>query len=217
MNCEKTLIDLGGIDFPYSAERDKCPVDYSLLLLRQMKVNLCGKGVYCRDGVAQLEKILSDIIVGEGKSGDIELIREICSAITLIADCDLSKSAARQMLDLVAENHEAWEAHITRHRCPSLICGKLTLFYIDPVSCNGCGKCLGACDQAAIDGAPDMIHIISKQLCVGCNKCALICPTGAVCRADIAGVPPKTPSEPVPVGSFKAITPGSGLRKGLRK
>jgi NADH-quinone oxidoreductase subunit F len=217
MQCEKTLRDIRGIEFPYSADRDRCPVDYSLQLLSRLMKNICGKGVFCRDSSAQLEKILSGITAGAGKSGDIELINEICSAMELLCDCEMSKAASGQIAELIRSNPETWEAHVTRHRCPSTRCANLSLFYIDPVTCTGCGLCVAACPENAIDGGSGMIHVISPRLCSRCGKCEAVCPEGSIRRSDVAGVPPRTPSEPMPVGSFKAAVPGTGLRKGLRK
>lgn len=217
MNCDKTWNDLNGIETPYEAGRDRCPVDYSLRLIRRLRVGLCGKGVFCRDGAAQIEQILTDILAGEGKGGDTALLREVCSAMETLADCGLSKKAAAQIAALLDAEPETWEAHITRRRCPSLVCGRLTLHYIDPNACTGCGKCIAVCPENAIEGGDGMIHIISRELCTGCGLCIAACSDGAIKRADVAGVPPKVPAEPVPVGSFKTVAPGSGLRKGLRK
>jgi NADH-quinone oxidoreductase subunit F len=216
MQCSKTAADIGGIGFPYSDERDKCPVDYIFRLLGCLRNSQCGKGVFCRDAAAQLHQIIGSIRSGEGKGGDVKLIREIAQASLLLADCEMTRTAAKEIIDLVESEEETWESHITRRRCPSLCCENLTLFYIDPSVCNGCGKCAGKCPESAIDGSPDYIHVIDRDMCTRCAACESECPVSAIKRADVAGIPPKTPDTPVPVGSFSAAPVNKGLRRGLR-
>ena len=167
---------------------------------------------------AKDSQILREITLGEGKSGDIALLEEICSAAAELADCSLTRDAAAEILRLLREQKESFESHISRRRCPAVVCGRLTFVYIDPTKCTGSDACTALCPERAIEGGPDMIHIIVPELCTGCGKCMAACGAGAIQRIEIAGVKPKLPEEPVPVGSFKAVpAPGKGLRKGLRK
>jgi len=216
MQCNNTISDIKGIEFPYSGERDKCSVNYVFGLLKQLRNSLCGKGVFCRDAAAQLYQIVGNIRSGEGKGGDVKLIREICQASLQLADCSMTKEVANEIISLLDADEENWETHIVRHRCPSLCCENLTIFYIDPTLCDGCGICIDKCPENAIDGSPDLIHVIDREMCTGCAACESECPVLAIKRADVAGIPPKTPEKPVPVGSFKAEPAKKGLRKGLR-
>lgn len=216
MQCNKMISNINGIGFPYSGERDRCSVDYVFRLLDQLRNTLCGKGVFCRDAASQLYSIVGSIRGGEGKSGDVGLIREICQASLQLADCEMTREAVKEILSLLDTDGENWDAHITRRRCPSLSCESLTIFYIDPAVCDGCGKCTDICPESAIDGSPALIHVIDREMCTRCAACEPVCPVSAIKRADVAGVPPKTPDAPVPVGSFKAEPVRKGLRKGLR-
>lgn len=216
MLCYKTITDIEGIEFPYSSERDKCSVNYVFRLLEQLRNSLCGKGVFCRDAAAQLYQIVGSIRSGEGKGGDVKLIREICQAALLFADCVMTKEVAQEILSLVESEEDIWETHITRRRCPSLRCENLTIFYIDPSVCDGCGNCVSKCPENAIDGSPDLIHVIDREICTRCAACESECPVSAIKRADVAGIPPRTPDMPVPVGSFKVAPVKKGLRRGLR-
>ena len=217
MNCEKTIRD-AGILFPYDAGQYPCPVDYCLQLCEAVTANFCGVGVFCRDAMKQIRQILREITRGEGKSGDLALLEELCTAAGTLADCSLTRDAAAEILRLVKEERESFESHISRRRCPAVVCGRLTFVYIDPAKCDGCGACVSACPESAIEGGADLIHVIAPELCTGCGKCMAVCPQNAIVRMDVAGVKPKLPDAPVPVGSVKAApAPGKGLRKGLRK
>lgn len=217
MNCDRTTSSLS-IDFPYSAEKFPCPVDYCLRLCEAVTDTYCGVGVFCRDGMRQMRRILVDITRGDGRSEDIELLGEVAGAVAKFADCSLSRDSAAEVVRLLAEYRDAFEAHISRRRCPAVVCGALTFVYVSPSACTGCGKCIPICPEGAIEGGEGMIHVISPQLCNGCGKCEQICPVGAVKRMDVAGIKPKLPACPEPVGSYKDVpAPGKGLRKGLRK
>ena len=217
MNCEKNVSMLS-VAFPYDPTQVPCPVDYCLRLCEAVNAEFCGIGVFCRDGMRQVRKILTDITRGEGKSGDIALLQEICGAIGKLADCSLSRDAAGEVLRLIGEYREVFESHISRRRCPAVVCSRLTFVYVDPAKCTGCGACIPVCPEAAIEGGDGLIHVIAPELCTGCGKCMAVCPAGAVKRMDVAGIKPKLPAFPEPVGSYKASPePGKGLRKGLRK
>lgn len=217
MLCEKR-IDSISTDFPYNDENHPCPVDYCLELLDGVRGQMCGFGVFCRDAVNQLRKILYDITTGQATSSDLALVEEICSATEKLADCDLTKDIAGEVLRILTEYRDVFESHIGRKRCAALACYMLTFVYIDPVKCVGCGDCISVCPEAAIEGGDGLIHVIDSELCTGCSECIKVCQHNAIVRMDAAGVKPRLPESPVPVGSIKA-SPASGkkgLRRGLR-
>ena len=53
------------------------------------------------------------------------------------------------------------------------------MFYIDSSKCTGCGACVDACPQRAINIYNDLA-VINQELCTQCGTCTKICPTGAI-------------------------------------
>ena len=53
------------------------------------------------------------------------------------------------------------------------------MIYIDEESCTGCGLCLDACPQSAIE-LIENIATIKAGLCNECLACVEVCPNGAV-------------------------------------
>ena len=53
---------------------------------------------------------------------------------------------------------------------------------IDPGECIGCGQCLEACPQDAID--LDSYAVVDPEFCVGCGICEETCPMDAISIVD---------------------------------
>ncbi len=215
MKCSKTLADAKITAF--TGGDGVCVVDWALKTARAIRASSCGQGVFCRGGVQQLDLIITDIASGLGRENDLDLLREIAGAMVQFADCELSREGARMILDSIANFESDWVMHIKRKKCRTLRCNKLVRFYLDPVTCHGCGKCRiqlpAICAVGAVLGSEGEIHIIDPDKCVRCGNCEADC--AAVKRVDPKGVAPKVPEKPVPVGSFSAgPAAGSGLGGG---
>ncbi len=55
---------------------------------------------------------------------------------------------------------------------------------IDTQKCDGCGKCLGACNNQAITVIENVVARVC-DLCGGAPECAALCPTGAIRYMDL--------------------------------
>ncbi len=86
------------------------------------RVESCGKCVACREGVRQMQQILSRITLGEGKEGDIELLEELGTAIRNGALCGLGKAAPNPVLTSIRYFRSEYEAHIREKQCPAGVC-----------------------------------------------------------------------------------------------
>jgi NADH-quinone oxidoreductase subunit F len=182
---------------------DTCMVDLAKKCLSFARAESCGKCVLCREGTTQLLAILTDITEGKGNSEDIGMLQELCQGMRSGSICGLGRTAPNPVLTILRHFREEFEAHIRKKRCPALVCKKYITYHISGGKCQGCGICLKNCPAGAIAGGERLIHVIDQDECTKCGACLQACPSdyGAVTKA--GGVKPKTPEEPIPVGSWK--------------
>lgn len=213
MNCNKGSDILTKWD---DKDKDACVVDYCMNIMRIAKNESCGKCVLCREGTWQVYEIIKDITEGNAKSEDFELLTDLLEQIRDFASCEMSRNSASVCIDIMKRYEEEWEMHIRRKRCSNLVCKESFTLYVDPNMCDGCGKCLKSCPQGAIVGGEGLIHIIKTDICKKSMVCISVCPKEAIKKA--GPVKPKTPSEPVPVGSFGSSSAADegGLRRRRR-
>lgn len=210
MICEKTAAALP----PREAfdETEDCPVDRAKEVMGQARHASCGQCVLCREGTAQVHEILKDVTTGAGQDEDMALLDELLELIQTSAGCEMAVEAAGESLTLLRGYPEQWEQHISRKRCPGLVCKAYYTVHVSPAACTGCGACLEVCPQSAIAGGAGLIHVIDNEKCDRCLACVEACPAGAIAKA--GAVKPKGPAEPVPVGTFEEE--GGGRRRRRR-
>ena len=63
---------------------------------------------------------------------------------------------------------------------------KRTIIRIDEEKCNGCGECIIACHEGALQIIDGKARLISEIYCDGLGDCLGECPTGAITFGDIA-------------------------------
>ena len=54
------------------------------------------------------------------------------------------------------------------------------IIHIDEEKCNGCGKCVHACHEGAIDLVDGKAKLMREHYCDGLGDCLPSCPTGAI-------------------------------------
>ena len=171
-----------------------CAVDAVRDILDGFHRECCGR---CgNEGGHQLCAILADACAGKGQSADLDLIRDLTPTMAEQALCEVGQrmaSVAAQALDLFGDE---FEAHVSRHQCPAGTCRALVTYHILVSRCTGCGECLDACEEDAIEGKAGFVHVIDQRACVHCGKCLDACPKGAVVTAGLKK--PKTPPHPIP-------------------
>jgi len=182
-------------------DEDTCMVDVARYFLTFTQLESCGKCIQCRWGTKQMLDILEDIVNGNGRDGDIELLLELSEAVKNGSLCALGGTAPNPVLTTIRYFRDEYEAHISEKRCPALVCKALVSYHIDSEKCQGCGICARACPAEAIKGGKKMVHVIEQDKCIKCGTCLDVCPTkfGAVTK--ISGEPVAAPTEPVPVGN----------------
>ena len=157
-----------------------CMVDMARFFLDFTARESCGKCVPCRLGTKRMLEILTRIVDGEGKEGDIELLEELCNSIKDGALCGLGQTAPNPVLTTLRYFRNEYEAHIRDHKCPAKQCKALITYRIDPDKCKGCTKCARNCPAQAISGTVKNPHVIDTTKCIKCGKCKENCAFGAI-------------------------------------
>jgi NADP-reducing hydrogenase subunit HndC len=178
-------------------DEDTCMVDVARYFIDFLTDESCGKCVPCREGLRQMNKILTNITQGKGKEGDIELLEVLSETAMEASLCALGKSAPNPFLSTLRYFRNEYEAHIRDKKCPALYCKELIKYYIDPEKCNACMICLKKCPVGAIDGEKKKIHIIDQVKCTNCGTCFEVCPArfGAVKKISGEPLPSPVPEE----------------------
>jgi NADH-quinone oxidoreductase subunit F len=76
----------------------------------------CGKCTPCREGTRWLVQILERILNGAGRSGDIDLLKQVCSQIDGRSFCPLGDAAAWPIAAFLRQFPEEFEYFIEHGR-----------------------------------------------------------------------------------------------------
>ena len=157
-----------------------CMVGIAKFFLDFTTKESCGKCVHCRIGTKRLGEILTRIVNGKGKEGDIELREELCTTVKDGALCGLGQSAPNPVLTTIRYFRDEYEAHIRDHKCPAKECAALLTYSIDKEKCVGCSACSRKCPVKAIHGEVKKPFEIDPAVCIRCGACFNTCRFGAV-------------------------------------
>ena len=159
-----------------------CPVDLQLSFLRVCQAQTCGKCVPCRVGLAQLQKLLEDVLEGRATMDTLKLIEDTANSITDSADCAIGYEASHMLLAGFDGFKEDYIHHINEGCCS--------------VKYNHSIPCVALC-PAQVD-IPGYIALVGEKKYADAVKlirkdnpfptaCALICehPCEARCRRNM--------------------------------
>ncbi|MBE6561119.1 MAG: NADH-quinone oxidoreductase subunit NuoF [Ruminococcaceae bacterium] len=161
-------------------DEDTCMVGMAKFFLDFTALESCGKCVHCRIGTKRMQEILTRIVEGEGKDGDIELLEELCTAVKDGALCGLGQTAPNPVLTTIRYFRDEYEAHIYDKKCPTKECPALRAYSIDADKCRGCTLCARNCPAKAISGEVKKPHTIDPALCIRCDQCRSACRFDAI-------------------------------------
>ena len=161
-------------------DESTCMVGMAKFFLDFTALESCGKCVHCRIGTARMQEILTRIVNGEGKKGDIELLEELCEAVKDGALCGLGQTAPNPVLTTIRYFRNEYEAHINEKKCPAKECVNLLTYSIDADKCRGCTLCAKKCPAKAISGEVKKAHVIDSDICIRCGQCVSSCRFGAI-------------------------------------
>ena len=157
-----------------------CMVGMAKFFLDFTAQESCGKCVHCRIGTKRLQEILTRIVNGEGKEGDVELLEELCLGIKDGALCGLGQTAPNPVLTTIRYFRDEYDAHIREKKCPAKECVALRTYKIDETKCKGCTVCAKKCPAQAISGEKKQPHVIDADKCIRCDQCIRNCKFDAI-------------------------------------
>ena len=157
-----------------------CMVDVAKYFLAFLVDESCGRCTACREGVFQMHSILSRIVSGEGRPGDIELLERLSDYVKRTSLCQLGGTAPNPVLSTLRYFRDEYEAHIEEKKCPAGVCKALVTFTIDPEACKGCTLCVRNCPTDAISGKKKEPHRIDQDACISCGVCYEECSFNAI-------------------------------------
>lgn len=163
----------------------------------------CGKCVFCREGLLQLEAMDRDMTTGRGKMEYLDLSNEIGEAMVYSTQCSMGQNSSLLLLSALKAFPEEFESHIKRKKCPANYCKAFKKVYVDPFLCDGCTKCMSVCPTNSIDGAEGYIHVVFDNTCTKCGKCVGACPKSAIHITTDAV--PCLPKKMMRAGRFKKL------------
>jgi len=191
-----------------------CPVKWARERVTGARLTSCGRSVGCRDGLTQLQTIVTDITTGAGQPGDLAMLRDIATYIAAMGDCEAALTAARGVLFSLDRYAAEWDAHCNRKRCAALVCTAYISVICLPDRCQGDTACLKACPVGAIAGGPGLIAVVDEARCTRCGACLTVCPQSAIAKS--GPVKPRLPDAPIPVGSFATAGAAGVVRRRRR-
>ena len=161
-------------------DEDTCMVDVARYFLGFLKEESCGKCVPCREGIAQMHAVLTDISEGRGKEDDIELLESLAETTAAASLCALGQTSANPVLSTLRYFRAEYQAHIRDKKCPGRTCKALISYSISEDNCTGCGACRARCPSDAISGENKRVHVIDPEKCIRCGVCMDMCRFAAV-------------------------------------
>lgn len=161
-------------------DENTCMVGMAKFFLDFTADESCGKCVHCRIGTKRMQEILTRIVKGKGKEGDVELLEELCEGIKDGALCGLGQTAPNPVLTTIRYFRNEYDAHIREKKCPAKECVELLTYSINPEKCIGCTMCARKCPVKAISGEVKKPHVINPDVCIRCGQCLNSCKFGAI-------------------------------------
>ncbi len=152
-------------------DENTCMVDVAKYFVNFLMNESCGKCTPCREGLTQMNGILTEIVEGRGTKEHIKLLEELSEVVKEMSLCQLGATAPNPVLTTLRYFKDEYEAHIKDKRCPAHVCKSLITYQVDQKKCTGCQLCAKRCPVGAVSGAPKQTHVINQKTCIKCGIC----------------------------------------------
>ncbi|MGE5422780.1 MAG: FAD-dependent oxidoreductase [Ignavibacteriales bacterium] len=104
-----------------------CMVDIARYFLDFTQGESCGKCTPCREGTAQLLRLLNKICAGQATMEELDLLKELSLAVKDAALCGLGQTAPNPVLSTLKYFREEYEQHIIDKFCTASVCSGLVI------------------------------------------------------------------------------------------
>jgi NADH-quinone oxidoreductase subunit F len=98
-------------------DESTCMVKAAKVLAKFYAEESCGQCSQCREGTEWLYRILTRIENGNGRTGELELMLDICANMKGKTICPLSDAAAMPIESYIQKFYDEFAAHIKEQRC----------------------------------------------------------------------------------------------------
>jgi NADH-quinone oxidoreductase subunit F/NADP-reducing hydrogenase subunit HndC len=159
-----------------------CMVDVAKYFMDFLRGESCGKCTPCREGTAQMYRLLDEICGGRGTEEHLQVLEELGTLLKDTSLCQLGATAANPVLSTIHHFRDEYVAHIEDRRCPAGVCRALITYEIDAEKCDLCRLCIAKCPVKAVEEGDDTA-VIRLGECTKCGVCYRICTRGAVVLA----------------------------------
>lgn len=180
---------------------NSCIIDKANKEILEYNKKSCGKCLFCREGLIQLNAMMDEISIGKGKLPYIQLMQEIGEAMKISGNCSLGMEASELVLSSLQIKEADYLEHIKKKKCSSGVCISNENIYIDPKLCIGCEECISSCSLGCIDGREGYIHMLYDLDCNKCGECVSTCKVGAIKKT--TGKVPRLPDRLIKCKMFK--------------
>lgn len=111
-----------------------CPISTDIAFLRSARSQTCGKCVPCAKGLVELERMMQEIMDGEGSEDSFVDMVWLAQAIRDTADCAIGYDAAATVLECISRHRDEYLSHINDHRCLDEVEPKVPCMYNCPAN-----------------------------------------------------------------------------------
>ena len=99
-----------------------CMVDVARFFVDFCKDEACGKRIPCRDGTAQILRLLEKATSGQGSPEDQEKLRELADLLRNASLCALGQTSPNPVMSTLRYFRDEYLAHAAEKRCPAGVC-----------------------------------------------------------------------------------------------
>ncbi|MEA3560617.1 MAG: NADH-quinone oxidoreductase subunit NuoF [Candidatus Omnitrophota bacterium] len=100
----------------------RCLVDVAKRCAEFFAYEACGKCAPCREGTKRAKELLTNITIGKGEPGDVELLKELQEILYDTSRCGLGQSAISAIRSALEKFPDEFERHILKKKCPLGVC-----------------------------------------------------------------------------------------------